>query len=218
MSPPRSLKESNLVFPILFFSATALLVSSAQAQHEGHDMDDWGLIPEPDHASMGHAVPGQGPIMTPYLHLSLGDALWFKEWIPRSKGAMFGACLGLFFLGIVERWIAALRAVANVWWRIRASEMLDYLHDNKQEEQRKSPASAPATSLRKFPTRFSPPFIALNEICRGLLYVAQSTLMFAFMLVVMTYQASFLISIVLGLGIGETLFGRFTHADVGLYL
>ncbi|EAU87464.1 copper transporter [Coprinopsis cinerea okayama7 len=185
------------------------LVSSVRAQHEGHDMD-WGM---PDHSMGDHS-------MTPYLHFSVGDHVWFKEWVPKTKGAMFGACLGLFLLAIVERWLAATRAVANLWWRMRTAELLDYIHDQHAtvEEKGKSPESTPPTSIRKFRTRFSAPFITLNEVSRGVLYAAQSLLMFAFMLVVMTYQGSFLISIVLGLGVGETLFGRFTNAHVGLYI
>ena len=57
--------------------------------------------------------------MVPYLHFTSGDVLWFQGWVPKSPGAMFGACLGLFLLAIVERWIAAMRSLAEAYWRKR---------------------------------------------------------------------------------------------------
>lgn len=57
--------------------------------------------------------------MFPYLHFTPGDNLWFLGWVPRSAGAMVGACVGLFLLALVERWIAACRAVMEVHWSRR---------------------------------------------------------------------------------------------------
>ena len=72
-----------------------------------------------------------------------------------------------------------------------------------------------------------PPFIPAHDIVRGILHAGQAALGFAFMLVVMyisfpcstivtiadqdnrTFQVSFIIAIVVGLGVGEMLFGRY---------
>lgn len=55
--------------------------------------------------------------MLPYLHLSLGDILWFEGWVPQSTGAMVGACIGLFLLAIIERWVVTMRAIMEAGWR-----------------------------------------------------------------------------------------------------
>ena len=56
-------------------------------------------------------------MMVPYLHFTPGDALWFKDWVPKSRGAIVGTCIGLFLLAIVERFLAALKGVMESWWR-----------------------------------------------------------------------------------------------------
>ncbi|KAH6886733.1 copper transporter [Coprinopsis sp. MPI-PUGE-AT-0042] len=193
-----------------------LLGFSAVAQHEGHE--GW------DEAS-GSASPmpaSNYASMKPYIHFTVGDTLWFEDWVPKTTGAMAGACIGLFLLGILERWIAAVRAVANLWWRARTTDILDTMHSSHLGHPRagrlatESKHSSPAVPYRTFRARFSAPPMSMNELCRGILYAAQSALTFAFMLVVMTYQGAFLISLVLGLGFGEMLFGRYTNAHVGL--
>lgn len=87
-----------------------------------------------------------------------------------------------------------------------------------------------SVSSSPLPLRVLMPFVPVYDIPRGLVHATQSALEFAFMLVVMyvllvrnsrgrnkrtnrtysrTYQAAFILSIVVGLGIGETLFGRY---------
>ena len=79
--------------------------------------------------------------------------------------------------------------------------------------------------------RSGPPFILSHDISRGTIHTAQALLHFALMLVVMyvalspsrrclcahipvrTFQVGFILAIVVGLGVGEALFGRFSsHA------
>lgn len=63
---------------------------------------------------MGSSAPGQ---MLGYLHFApLGDILWFPGWVPTRAGPMAGACLGLFLLAVLNRWLAAARAVAERSW------------------------------------------------------------------------------------------------------
>lgn len=57
--------------------------------------------------------------MRAYLHFTPGDTLWFLGWVPLSGGATAGACIGLFLLALVDRWLAAIRATADRAWRIR---------------------------------------------------------------------------------------------------
>ena len=61
-----------------------------------------------------------------------------------------------------------------------------------------------------------PPFIPAHDLTRGVVFAAQSALSFALMLIVMTFNVGFILSIVVGLGIGETLFGRYIIAAGGI--
>ena len=52
-------------------------------------------------------------------------------------------------------------------------------------------------------------FVLAHDIPRGLIHAVQSALELLFMLVAMTFQVGFIISVVVGLGVGETMFGRY---------
>ncbi|KAJ8519720.1 hypothetical protein ONZ45_g3346 [Pleurotus djamor] len=174
--------------------------------------------------------------MVPYLHFTPGDILWFLGWVPKSTGAMVGTCIGLFLLALVERWIAAVRRVMEVHWRssalrtapIRLSEETadafptnekktklrysvdsDIRADDTPIQPQAQAQDPPTTSSR----RRVPPFLASRDVTRGIIHLVQTALGFLFMLTVMSFQASFIIAICVGLGVGETLFGRF--GDVG---
>lgn len=54
--------------------------------------------------------------MKPYFHFGPGDALFFKSWIPTSAAAVFGACVGLLVLAMLERLLAAGRNVLEAQW------------------------------------------------------------------------------------------------------
>jgi copper transporter 1 len=93
------------IFPtLLAFS----LLTTTNAQHD-HDGDVNGLDPTMDmpmSLASGH--------MLAYLHVIPGDVLWFQGWVPGKNSTLFGACVGLFVLGLLERWVAALRAALEV--------------------------------------------------------------------------------------------------------
>lgn len=57
--------------------------------------------------------------------------------------------------------------------------------------------------------RWSRPFRLGTDVPRGLLYMLLMVIHFALMLVVMTFQLWWIISVIVGLGVGEMLFGRF---------
>lgn len=63
-------------------------------------------------------------MMRPYLHFTPGDTLWFLGWVPQSIGAMVGACIGLFMLALLDRWVSAMRNVAEVHWARRYASIL----------------------------------------------------------------------------------------------
>ncbi|KAF8836541.1 CTR copper uptake transporter [Paxillus ammoniavirescens] len=138
--------------------------------------------------------------MLPYLHFTPGDTLWFIGWVPSSTGAMVGACIGLFLLALVERWVAACRALMEFHWSTRASILT-------ADRSNTSPAPAlPCAGSRQL----IPPFIPSHDITKGVMFAGHALITYLFMLTVMTFQLGFICSLIIGLGVGETLFGRFS--------
>ncbi|KAF7980532.1 hypothetical protein HWV62_37663 [Athelia sp. TMB] len=169
-----------------------LMAGSVSADSNGMDM------------SMDGAMALSSGAMLPYLHFVPGDNLWFLGWVPESAGAMVGACIGLFLLALVDRWIAACRAIMEVHWSKRA-QMVEWTKED---------ANVIGTSKEKSSRlhRMSPQFIPAHDLSRGVLQIVQSLLGFLFMLTVMTFQVGFILAIVVGMGVGETLFGKYGSA------
>ena len=57
--------------------------------------------------------------MTPYLHFTGGDNLFFKSWHPSSDGVIAGACIALLVLAISERLLSSIRGAMEAHWRRR---------------------------------------------------------------------------------------------------
>ncbi|KAJ7590896.1 CTR copper uptake transporter [Mycena floridula] len=157
--------------------------------------------------SMDGSMSLDAGTMITYLHFTTGDTLWFQGWVPRSTGAMAGACIGLFLLAIIERWVACIRATMESAWKKNRAQIA---YANKMNSSSKAPSQSTAAVIT---LRNAPPFMLSHDIPRGILYAGQSALGFLFMLAVMTFQVGFILAIVIGLGVGETLFGRYaaTH-------
>ncbi|KZS95928.1 hypothetical protein SISNIDRAFT_483344 [Sistotremastrum niveocremeum HHB9708] len=188
---------------------------------------------DPDMSSDGMDDMGgmtSGGMMMPWMHFSLGDSLWFSAWVPQSKGALAGACIGLFMLAIIERWLAAMRGVMEAYWRRRAivaariagiSNAATSVNEKESQTEIESlpklnNATRPAEG-RIAALRTMAPFIPAHDIARGIIHAAQAALGYALMLAVMTFQAGFLISIVVGLGVGEIIFGRYAALAAHLH-
>jgi copper transporter 1 len=58
-------------------------------------------------------------MMTPYLHFTGGDHLFFKSWHPSSQGAIAGASIALLILAVSDRYLHAIRGVMDARWRKR---------------------------------------------------------------------------------------------------
>ncbi|KAJ7319324.1 CTR copper uptake transporter [Mycena albidolilacea] len=158
--------------------------------------------------SMDDGMTLASGMMMPYLHFTRGDILWFAGWVPQSAGALAGACIGLFILAIVDRWLAAVRGMMEAHWREAAAAAAA-----KSKKTSCGGDDADDKGKKKLKRRLrAPPFIPAHDITRGALHALQTLLGFAFMLAVMTFQASYIITLVLGLGVGEMLFGRYAAA------
>ncbi|KAH9061864.1 CTR copper uptake transporter [Lactarius vividus] len=178
---------------IITFSFTCTL-----AHDNGMDMSmDQGMS-----MSMGNMVM--------YLHFTPGDNLWFLGWVPRTAGAMVGTCIGLFMLAVAERWLSAMRAVMEGHWRTRAQIMLANNYNTSRVAMSDKPSSKSSQVSYDTFRRRIPPFILSYDVPRGIMRMVFASINFLFMLAVMTFQLGFIFSIVIGLGVGETLFGRYS--------
>ncbi|KZT21734.1 CTR copper uptake transporter [Neolentinus lepideus HHB14362 ss-1] len=204
-----------MAFFVVFLQLACALVSPVMA-HSSNGMD----------MSMDGAMSlAEGQMLT-YLHFTPGDVLWFDGWVPKSTGAMVGTCIGLFLLAVLERWIACIRALSETaWWKSGQQALSDKLNNPSLPKSTRPvlKEKSSATSIPVLPSvplphgsRTALPFIPSNDIPRGIMYAAQAALSFTFMLVVMTFQVGFILSVVVGLGVGEALFGR--YINVGAHL
>lgn len=196
------------MIPSLYLPLALASLAAAHDHSNGMDMSMDGSMS----LDMGN--------MLMYLHFTPGDMVLFLGWVPRSAGAMIGTCISLFLLAIVERWISACHAVMSAHWSRRAAILhADRMNakglPSSQSVMKKS-ASTTAVFRDAATLRSAPPFIPSHDLLRGLIYAIHMTLQFAFMLIVMTFQVGFILSIVIGLGVGETLFGRYGTSSAHL--
>ncbi|TFK23121.1 hypothetical protein FA15DRAFT_490308 [Coprinopsis marcescibilis] len=164
-----------------------------------------------DHGSTGGAdavVAASGhAMMIPYFHVTTGDHLLFKEWVPSSPGAIAGACIGLFLLAVIERWTAAMRTMLEHHWKHRAlllssrfspsSDKLSASRTSSQLDKVSSKHPQPDNSaieeattlipsvLPRLRLRTIPPFVPSQDISRGIIHAFHSALGFLMMLALM---------------------------------
>ncbi|KAI0277560.1 Ctr copper transporter family-domain-containing protein [Russula aff. rugulosa BPL654] len=181
------------------------LIAGALAHDNGMNMNmDQGMS-----MNMGNMIM--------YLHFKIGDNLWFYGWAPGTAGAMAGACIGLFMLAMAERWLVAMRGVMEEHWSMRAQIALSNklnktstVAASTPSEERTNPSLSDAAQSRLWHHAQTPPFIFAHDIPRGILQIVIASINFLLMLTVMTFQVGFIFTIVVGLGIGEALFGRYS--------
>ena|SRR6266404_2570239 len=174
-----------LLFLIVTYFSTCIL-----AAKNGMDMNmDQGMS-----MSMGNS--------TMYFHFTPGDNLWFLGWAPRTPGAIFGACIGLFLLAIAERWLSAMWAIMDGYWNTRfgpsflALAVLMYSLYSAQivlkrytsvvaKSEECGGSSKSAQPSRGAAIRRVPPFIFAHDVPRAIMRMALASLNFLFMLTVM---------------------------------
>jgi len=158
--------------------------------------------------------------MKPWLHFTGGDYLYFKSCQPASNGAIAGACIALVCLALLERFTVAFRSVMEARWR-HSTLATPKNHSTPSEQhydrggscdndaiQLPQQPRSTCPSRRQSSQRLIAPFILAHDIQRGGMYAIQALLGYALMLAAMTFQAAYLMSIILGLGIGEVMFRR----------
>ncbi|CAE6469566.1 unnamed protein product [Rhizoctonia solani] len=171
-------------------------------------------------------------MMIPYLHFTGGDYLFFNTVAPTSRGAIAGACIILAVLAILERAVAGARGIFALLVAHHQKIFLEQRESSGQllVTQEKVPRPGKAAEIEGSTTmtssRASAAFIARPlstqrrrsiaptswsyELIRAGLFVVQSFFVYAIMLAVMSFNAAYIISIIVGTGIGEIIFGRFS--------
>ncbi|KAJ1310851.1 hypothetical protein OPQ81_009369 [Rhizoctonia solani] len=170
-------------------------------------------------------------MMLPYLHFTGGDYLFFNTVAPTSRSAIAGACVLLAVLAILERAVAGARGIFKL-------HVLHYQKRQLRQKgtcgkfsimQKENPwvgkvvetesstamglRASPAFITQPLPTqgrRLMAPLFWSYELARGGLFIVQSFFVYAIMLGIMSFNTAYIISIIMGMGIGEILFGRFT--------
>ncbi|KIY45197.1 hypothetical protein FISHEDRAFT_49790 [Fistulina hepatica ATCC 64428] len=147
-----------------------------------------------------------------YLHFTRGDILWLVAWNPVKPWVVFGACVGLFLLSVLERLVNAAR-IAGDFVYAQESALLspsDSSVDNAGVKSRRGATSGEGARGFGAIVRSSSALLTFisSQFPRALMQMAHSALMFALMLAVMTFQLSFILSIAIGSGVGEMMFGR----------
>jgi len=142
-------------------------------------------------------VSSAAVLMMPF-HTGIGmDVLWFQPWIPTEVSSTFGACVGLFFLAAFYRFLNAVKVTTDLKWHTEWAEKMASLSDNCCE---------PSPGVLRFSLK--------PDLLRGLLEGLFSFIGYFLMLAVMVMNAWFFIAIILGITVGETLFGRFAARGI----
>ncbi|KAG5641377.1 hypothetical protein DXG03_005371 [Asterophora parasitica] len=169
------------------------------------------------HDHGGHSGSSGGHVhLTAFLHFSpAADTLWVYGWIPTRPGPIFGACVGLFLLGIAERWVSAVRAGVEAGVR-REAVWKERVLSAQSLKQKQDPACAD-TFAPLIPTIFmrpgtTAPFVLEHAYARFVIHIAQQAFAVLFMLTLMSFQVGFILSQAAGAGVGEMLYGRFIDA------
>ncbi|KAJ7122548.1 Ctr copper transporter [Mycena crocata] len=155
---------------------------------------------------------GMQMMMKAYLHFTPGDPIIFDTIVPTSAGGIFGTCLILFLISVGDRYLRAFcrgmeRRFAQRAQRLTTAYYFNGAADNGGDSQSKTPVSEVDAS----PATASSRFILSHELSRGFLAGLQTTVHYFLMLVVMTFNAAYIISVVLGVVVGEVAFGRLNH-------
>ncbi|KAJ7835562.1 Ctr copper transporter [Mycena olivaceomarginata] len=147
--------------------------------------------------------------MKTYLHFTPGDTVLFTGIAPSSGGAIFGTCLVFFLISIADRYLRAVLRGIERSFVLRAERLTTAYHFTPGPGDPKLPPSEAASAApASLVTHSRNRFILSHELTRGVLAGLQTTIHYLLMLVVMTFNAAFIISVILGVVVGEIMFGR----------
>ncbi|KAJ7314609.1 Ctr copper transporter [Mycena albidolilacea] len=157
--------------------------------------------------------------MKTYLHFTPGDTVLFTGIAPSSGGAIFGTCFVFFLISIADRYLHAVLRGIERSFVLRSAQpcsarLTTAYHftpgpgPDNSGDPKLPPSEAASAAPASLVTRSRNRFILSHELTRGVLAGLQTTIHYLLMLVVMTFNAAFIISVILGVVVGEIMFGR----------
>ncbi|KAK7449794.1 hypothetical protein VKT23_013270 [Stygiomarasmius scandens] len=183
-------------------SGSSNSTDSSSSSMSGMDMSGSSNSTDSSSSSMSMMM-----MMVPYLHFTPGDNLFFDTVAPSSAGAVFAACLILFLLSVFDRYVCAARRGLERRFALRSSRLLVNCPTTFQAESSSGKQPLPAAESTP-PQPVSSKFILSHDLSRGVMTGFELTLHYLLMLAVMTFNAAYIISIILGAVVGEIAFGR----------
>ncbi|KAK6988603.1 Ctr copper transporter family-domain-containing protein [Favolaschia claudopus] len=148
-----------------------------------HSMDSMDGMGGMDSMNSSDSSMSMMMMMKTYLHFTPGDVVLFDTIHPTSAGTIFATCLIFFLISVGDRY---LRAVAR---RLEHYRVRNAVHLAEFEAANDSKAQLPEGA---------------NTAIASLIH-------YTLMLVVMTFNVAYIISIILGVVVGEIAFGRLNH-------
>ncbi|KAJ7073228.1 Ctr copper transporter [Mycena belliarum] len=140
--------------------------------------------------------------MESFLHFTPGDTVIFQSIDPSTAGAVFRACIFIFCLSVAERWLRAQARNVDTYIAKREFQLAtEYAFADGPS----STAECKESDISPAPIR---QFILSHELTRGALAGLNTTLHYILMLVVMTFNGAFIMSVIIGVIVGEAAFGR----------
>ncbi|KAG6878991.1 hypothetical protein C0992_006049 [Termitomyces sp. T32_za158] len=162
--------------------------------------------------SMDMPMPLAVGNMLSYLHFTPGDVLWFNGWVPGKGSTLFAACVGIFLLGIAERWFTALRAGMELAVARDVQVIKKKKGSGEEKKTEKCDQCQSLADVLLMRNGTAAPFFVDHAWVRFIVHGAQATIAILIMLTLMTFQVSFIFSLAIGVGVGEMMYGRFTDA------
>ncbi|KAJ6627671.1 Ctr copper transporter [Mycena sp. CBHHK59/15] len=151
-------------------------------------------------------------MMKSYLHFTPGDTLIFDTIVASSPGAIVGTCIILFLISVGDRYLRAVcRGIEQRFTQRTKKLTAAFYFADASGKSTSSKVPASESVMSDQPVASSQKFILSHELSRGALAGLVSTVHYFLMLVVMTFNASFIISVILGVVVGEVAFGRLNH-------
>ncbi|KAH8831687.1 Ctr copper transporter family-domain-containing protein [Flagelloscypha sp. PMI_526] len=131
-------------------------------------------------------------MMKPYFHFTLGDVTLFKSLTPNTVGALVGACLVFFVLAVFSRYVSAISRRVQMVASTRSQKLLQQSEDAEGKR-----VTLPTSK-----------FVFTQELLRAAVVGLDTFFHYLLMLIAMTFNVGYILSILVGIMGGEFAFGR----------
>lgn len=180
--------------------------------HAGHAMpsDTTGSHSHMNHASANHSSVDHS--MKTYFHVSNEATILFYSWTTTTAAGMFGSCLVVIILSLLNEGLKVLRDRLFLQAEIKRKKF-----DRNTSVSVATVDSHFAVTEPKVTKSFGMAMLSKDHAFQTLLQIIQIGLSYLLMLIFMTYNVWLCLAVIIGAGLGYFLFGgaksRLTSAD-----